>query len=268
MLEGVNVSALREMVSIMPKDFDSIDGFKRVAGMLLGYDQSVGKSYIKEKQLNARANLTTKPILEAIIDGNDFTLLMEVDEDHFYTETLKSAGDNRRRYRWRGSDSEILDQLRALGNTMYNDHLNEVFTNTPEYKTMRSIAQLCYDDNETQERFKLWQGITDVNLDDVTPSTPLELARAIDDTVRQQTYEGGKEQRNRQRNNTLQGARALLYLDEKYPDQGITNMIEEYAEHFLINPPVGPRRAIDRLNRFLNSVLEYIRGSLQPNISK
>lgn len=249
--------ALTEIVNKIPRGFDSVDGFKKVAGVLLAYDQisgNLGRKYLKEQQDNARYNVegyrTTEKILKDVIDGSNLESLMKAEEDKIWTPEYV------RHYNFSFSNlhRQVLGQLQDLGRAMYSN-IHIAFDTTLEYAKMKQIASDCY--NSHQEKFELWKKIADIKLEEITQATPLEIANAIYDVVKQQP---GRE-------NAMRGARALMYIHRKYPTEEIAKFIEGYANDFIKTPPPARRRLIPRLNKVLQEALTQIRASPQPNLS-
>ncbi len=225
MIKGANKDVLRQIVCrIRATCVDSVEDFQRTASILSAYDQfsnyqtePLAHRFITHNQEVSQKNLSTKKILEDLIEGEDISSLMNVWE----TESRNQSYDWETRH---GDHVNTLDRLRELGNSMYRQ-IDVPFVETTEYEEMRGIAQRCYE--RSHELFKFCQRVVEIDPEDIVASTPLELSQEIFEYVKN----------NDNRINILEGVRAIMYIDQENPQQGIDKIARNFASYFIDNFP-------------------------------
>lgn len=252
-MQGVNKEALINIVSqIKKRKVDSAEDVIRIASVLRTYDDmfpdhqpSLAEGFVTNNQITSQRNLTTKQILESIIEGTDLTPLMGVQ-----TVALgKYEG-----YNWQTDFPEHqnkLHQLRRLGHKMY-EHVDVTFNSTSEYNEMIEKAQQLYDSSTYW--FELWESIVGIDPAEIVATTPLVLAREIFSHVKW----------NPGHNNIYKGIRALLYIDQQNPDPEIFEVARTYASYFIDNTTKGTKRAEKLINN-LQNVVDY-KGPVQEAV--
>ncbi|TKJ17036.1 hypothetical protein CEE44_00690 [Candidatus Woesearchaeota archaeon B3_Woes] len=232
-MHGINKDAVTQIVSqIRKRKADSAEEIETTASILGAYDalfptthsQPLSEEFIRNNQRTAHHNLTTKQILEDILNGTDITSLMSMGTDTKYISYTN--------YKWATEhfDHEnVLHELRTIGNSIYSQ-IDRAFTSTTEYDSMRNIAQRCYDSSDYL--FQFWEKVVEMDSAEIVASTPLELSQEIFEHI----------QKNHSRDNIFQGVRALLYIDQQNPDPEIAQVVRDYASHFIDNMPEGTRK--------------------------
>ncbi len=213
-MSGINKDALVYIVSqISRRKVDSAEELLRVGSVLKIYDKmfsdSLADDFVKSNQIVPKRNLTTKPILEAIVERGDITSLMSVD-------TIYPRGDEEYDWQTDFNDHRIkLHHLRRLGNRM-DVEISEIFIE----KAQQLYGSLM---------FERWEKIVEIDPAKIDAKTPLKLAHEIFSYV----------QKNPSEDNISHGVKALLYIDQQKPNQEQVEVIVNYAAYFINNMSNG-----------------------------
>lgn len=251
MKKKVHEDSLRYIVcQIRQKEIHSIEGFKRTASVLNTYNQfstldtePLVDGFIRDNKKLSQDNLSTKQILEDIMEGEDISSLMEV-----------NSIDGHQKYNWSTRHYEhedLLNTLRELGNSIYMK-IDEPFNLTSEYEEMRGIARTRYESPRDMRKFKFWEGVVAIDPSEIIDSTPLVLAREIFSYVRNDPS----------RDNILQGVKAIKYINQENPDPELAWIVGNFATYFIDNLPeeiVKPAKIL----RTLRTIAEMYKRLVQ-----